>query len=507
MTFERWQRIVKQRRTEALLAAASLTTACHPDFSCEVMGTLPCPGYGEDASVVEGGSSHATEAEGGVSSTGSATSSDISGSVATKEPATETSESSTTTLRSETTLESSTGDNGACLPLSEEGCSSETPWCLGEGETNGDGGFAVEPRCVECEEDSHCQWPYVPQEQSGVCLDSKCTPCELGSNRGCGEDAPYCVAAGARAEAGDASVGQVTLTDVDGGVAETVECVACLSETDCSGGTPACVSGACVECESDAQCATAEASRCDTETHECVGCNAMGGCAHVEGTPACDVNAGRCVECTREEQSACDDGELGFDYACVTIPEHPGYHTCSDKQRGNSAQCTECVSDLQCLPGLKCVPETFGVASGDAGTAQLTGESYCMALEAELGDGKECGDNRPFIGSFDASSEGGAVGRYCKTRHATCGAYLTHGNGPDVIPAGEPGAGGATCFDHESCGTSGLNDGYCVRFTSNANRCTYECAAADDCPTDTTCNKTENVPPDVALRDRGVCSL
>jgi hypothetical protein len=469
-----------------------------------------CPRYSDEAGIVEAGMSQTEEAEGGAATTALMTTELSSGTSDSTQRETETSDSSSDATASETTLESSTGDDGACLPLSEEGCNSETPWCLGEGETNGDGGFAVEPRCVECEEDSHCQWPYVSQEENGICLDFACTPCELGSNRGCGEDAPYCVAAGARAEAGDASVGQVTLADVDGGVAETVECVACLSETDCSGGTPACVSGACVECESDAQCATAEASRCDTETHECVGCNAMGGCAHVEGTPACDVNAGRCVECTREEQSACEGTNPTItldDSVCVTIREDARYQTCFAQPPGTATQCAECVTDAQCIEGYECVPETFGPSNSDGGAEAPTGKHYCVKQIAPPGT---CNLNRPFIGSFEARSEGGVVGTYCRPAYATCESYLDWKTGPDTIPDG---SGGElpTCLSSDSCGLAGIDDGYCVVFTqppeAPTNLCTLECASSLDCPRDTTCNKTVNVPPDVASRDHGVCSL
>lgn len=65
----------------------------------------------------------------------------------------------------------------ACEPVSERGCLGETPWCLGEGERNANGAWLIEPRCVECEEDSHCAWPYVPQGTTAACLEHRCVGC------------------------------------------------------------------------------------------------------------------------------------------------------------------------------------------------------------------------------------------------------------------------------------------------------------------------------------------
>src|SRR5690606_30768912 len=379
--------------------------------------------------------------------------------------------------------------------------------CLGgaaSGADGTDGMLLVEPRCVECEGDEHCAWPYVSEDESGVCLGHECVPCELGANRGCPVDAPYCVDVHAvtAVTAGDAAVGH-SGDLVEGKVSGAGECVECLSETDCEAVRPACVEHACVECDRDAHCTSAEASRCDVSTNTCVACNAEGGCAHLEGTPACDISAGRCVECTRADQTACDDGQRGFDYACVTLEGDPAYQTCSDKVRGESGQCTECVSDAQCRAGFRCVPETF--RRPDGGSEQPTGRYYCMALESELGGGNECGDNRPFIGFMEATSEGGAQGTYCRPRYATCASYRAHGAGPDTVPDGQPGAGNETCLSDDSCGLPNLRDGYCVNFTPTANRCTYECASDSDCKSGQTC--TFDGAPAGIPAGNGVCSL
>jgi hypothetical protein len=141
------------------------------------------------------------------------------------------------------------------------------------------------------------------------------------------------------------------------------------------------------------------------------------------------------------------------------------------------------------------VPETFKVPSSDAGVEE-TGKYYCMRLESSLGEGRQCDpNNRPFVGWVDATSEGGTAARYCRPRYTTCAAHRMHGNGPDIIPEGQTGAGQATCLSNDSCGLPGVDDGYCVEANPNTdpptNLCTYECSADLDCnllPVAVTCD-------------------
>jgi hypothetical protein len=400
----------------------------------------------------------------------------------------------------------------ACDPEGDRGCDGETPWCLGEGERTLDGGWDEEPRCVQCEEDSHCAFPYREQGTEGLCYNYECVACEPGSNRGCAGQLPYCVEKLVTAPGDtDASVGTgetlglVTSTgdssDVGGSsgtTASVFECGECLEEAHCGDGTPACVGARCVECSRDEHCGSAQASKCDLATHTCVGCTEEGQCAHVAGTPACDRRENRCVECTREESEAC--GGL----VCNVIATDPGYQKCSANREGSTTQCGECVNDAQCRAGYRCVEETFRESGSDAGEV-ATGKRYCMALERELGANKECGDNRPFVGVFAAESENGVEGPYCRPQFTTCAAYAMFKNGPDIIPEGQPGEGQATCFSHESCGLPGVNDGYCVPFTAIANLCTYECVSDLDCnasPVPVRC-----VPDQVPDETRKVCKV
>jgi hypothetical protein len=399
-----------------------------------------------------------------------------------------------------------------CDPESERGCEGETPWCLGEGERSLDGGWSAEPRCVECEEDSHCGFPYREQGTEGLCYNYECVACEPGSNRGCAGQLPYCVervwaaplgvdasaGAGETLSAGGSTGDSSDVGGSSGAQASVFECGECLEEAHCGDGAPACVGARCVECSRDEHCGSPQASKCDLATHTCVGCTDVGQCAHVAGAPACDRRENRCVECTREESDACG-GRV-----CNVIGADPGYQTCSGYREASTTQCGECVNDAQCRAGYRCVEETYKESGSDAGEI-TTGKRYCMALERELGANKKCGNNRPFVGAFAAVSENGVEGPYCRLRYATCSAYLAYGNGPDTVPAGEPAEGEATCFGHESCGLPGVADGYCVEFTPLTNRCTCECVSDDDCKDGVSCDS--NAPPDGVRPGRGVCKV
>lgn len=333
--------------------------------------------------------------------------------------------------------EAAPGD--VCDPVSERGCNGETSWCLGEGERGVDGGWVLEPRCVECEEDSHCLWPYAAKGGNAICEDYRCVACDIVSGRGCDVPTPACVRA--------TNPGTQVTSD----------------ETE--------LERSCVECSRDEHCPSGEASHCDLATNTCVGCNGVGQCAHIGETPACDVAQGRCVECTREESEACD-GRV-----CHVLEGEPEYHTCSEYEAESTPQCGECVNDAQCAPGHRCVEEwTVNYR------LLPTGKRYCMALEADLGDGKTCLDHRPFVGSFESVSEGGVEGVYCRPRQTLCPVFRWYGTAPDVIPEGEPGAGESTCLSDKSCQWDNYLYGSCGETPGGLKRCTYSCSVDDDCP-------------------------
>lgn len=308
-----------------------------------------------------------------------------------------------------------------CDPVTDKGCGGEVPWCVGEGELGADGGLSAEPRCVECEADAHCEFPYVEKGREGVCVDNRCA-CDTETHRGCGGETPGCV------EAADGK-------------------------------------RLCVACASDEHCTSPVASRCDLETNLCVECNGVGQCAHLGETPACDVERGRCVECTPDEDVACDGR------ACNAVKGSAAYQTCSEFAKGGSRGCEECVSNEQCAEGHECVHETVSWLF-----RQPTGRRFCMAVAVN-----DCADNAPFLSTRIERSMSGEEKAFCKLRDVTCTSYALYGTGPDVVPEGEPGAGQATCQDDVSCGYDWI-PGRCVAFTETTNRCSYACQTDDDCP-------------------------
>jgi hypothetical protein len=283
-----------------------------------------------------------------------------------------------------------------------------------------------------------------------------CSTCDPESHRGCAPERPYCVAR----RAGEGDVSRV----------ET-ECVECVDSADCGRGAPVCLENRCVECGRDDDCTTSKASRCELETNQCVPCDGVGQCAHLDQTPVCDVDQRRCVECTREDNAACGAR------VCNVLEGEKGYHSCSEHEAKTTSVCGECVNDEQCEVGLRCVPEVNPFFSDE-----LTGKYHCLPLERELGGSKICEDNRPFVRPLLTTSEGGDFGTYCRVPYATCTAFLMYGKKPYIVPKGEIGEGDAVCFSDESCGLAGVGDGDCTTLG-----CTYACDTPMSCPGNDTC--------------------
>lgn len=288
--------------------------------------------------------------------------------------------------------------------------------------------------------------------------DRGCVTCDLVNNRGCNAERPFCV------------VGHQSNNNADATGVET-ECVQCIYSADCGRGAPVCLENRCVECGRDDDCTTSKASRCDRETNQCVPCNGDGQCAHLSQTPVCNVDHGRCVECTREDNALCGAR------VCNVLEGEKGYNTCAEHEAGATPACGECVNDAQCETGLRCVPEINPFFSDE-----LTGKFHCLPLERELSGNRICENNRPFNRPFLTKSEGGVLGTYCRVTYATCTAFMMFGKKPYIVPEGEIQQGDAICLSNESCGLPGVGDGVCT--TSG---CTYFCETEMACPGEQAC--------------------
>ncbi|HMJ11902.1 MAG TPA: hypothetical protein VK524_10840 [Polyangiaceae bacterium] len=207
------------------------------------------------------------------------------------------------------------------------------------------------------------------------------------------------------------------------------QCVQCLSDDDCSGGTPACdvatktcvgctesakhCSGqlgecnpsnqTCVQCLGKADCGAATPV-CDLK-HECVGCLADKDCSGA--TPACDVAEQECVGCTNSalhckgSKPLCDSAAQ----ACVQCLSHDD---CTDPtaSRCNAGQCQPCIESAQCdhIDDRGVCDESSGIGQ----CVQCTGKQYeaCGVDTANTGRAFVCDSTSRTCSDQTAGSSG-----------------------------------------------------------------------------------------------------
>lgn len=266
--------------------------------------------------------------------------------------------------------------------------------------------------------------------------------------------------------------GQTPICDED---EENAVCVQCLLPTDCDGveGRPMCVDNACVECTGNEECTEPGASVCSTTGETagtCVPCAAAtsaADCAGVEDDGATALNvcdesgdAGVCVQCNAEDESACDPN------VCDVVAK-----TCTDDTPlGMTPTCGACVSDSQCRPGHACAPTDLD--GTDAGY-------FCLwNLDADEMAPIACSTVRPFGSPDDVSTIAGQEAQVCTLRLSTCAAYNDFSS---------PGRGSPSCAGEDTpepdadCGHPDLDDGFCVEEDAASNLCTTRCTSDVDC--------------------------
>lgn len=222
---------------------------------------------------------------------------------------------------------------------------------------------------------------------------------------------------------------------------EMGECVECRTSTDCPEGTPICDRGTCQPCSTRTECADRDPA-----------------------LPVCDMGAGTCVQCTTEDASECPEGVCKPDGTCS---DHPA----------EQVACRACDTDANCAEGLLCVELRFG------------GEPYGSFCQwrrdaAPPGPDGQCADERMasqpwYLLVPGAESVDDETADICTLRTTTCPAFLQHQT--EVTGCEEP-------FDDDAaCGVEGVSDGRCRDNPGGNPRCTYPCAADEDCPSPFTC--------------------
>ncbi len=226
---------------------------------------------------------------------------------------------------------------------------------------------------------------------------------------------------------------------------DTGECVECLDGEQCTSNEVEKLcdtsSKTCVECVGATDCGDAGAARC--EGGACVGCEEPADCTRLTDTPACKVETGACVECTSDED-------------CDGTPCNLLTNKCSAYGK-DRRPCESCDTDANCEDADHyCVPMAFNAVDRVGG--------YCL-------EDVDAGCDQPFgVGVSGRNTLSGVTGKaFCGINevNATCEAVRALLDNQQC-----PGGADGECPESGLCRTVGVL----------GNRCTYACAAAQDCP-------------------------
>jgi hypothetical protein len=196
-------------------------------------------------------------------------------------------------------------------------------------------------------------------------------------------------------------------------------------------------------------CPSPERPQCVQNT--CVPCTGEAACEGREHATVCDLapgsaTAGTCVECTVDAESPCGGNVCD-----------PQARRCTDRLLASRQICEPCIADSECAADHRCIPLQFG--------GVLRTQAYCMKRLAS-------GCARPYASApiRRASRSGAPAEDYCgiDEQKTTCEAIT--GLLMDV-----------ECADGSdaSCGRDGSA---CRTVNGLAQRCTYACDAAAQCP-------------------------
>lgn len=292
--------------------------------------------------------------------------------------------------------------------------------CVPEGSNPGGGGGVV-----SCEGDAECPTAHP-----------RCEP-----------DSGRCVKCVSNADCPDGRCDPFTFTCQPRG---------CASSADCGADLPFCAAdGECVECRANLDCRASGGVRrtCDQGTRRCVAnpCRESGDCVVDPDGRVCDEDAGRCVECTRDE------------------------HCPTGRCRVALNRCVECLNDLDCdvTLGETCRVETSTcVVTGCANDAHCEGPQRCdlaartcfdclgdadCAFGGECSEARTCVDPTVCVGDSDCLFPGVCDNARCVAcrEDADCAGGLLCEAGDCKEPS--------TCASSDDCGRGRrCDDGACV---------------------------------------------
>ena len=159
------------------------------------------------------------------------------------------------------------------------------------------------------------------------------------------------------------------------------ECVAanCSLDVDCADPlTPHCGNGLCRECAAAGHCGQTEPA-CNLNTYACEACSTDGDCSAFSTTPFCGIS-GACVACTKNEQCAAAQPVCGDDGNC-RLCEHD--QECASGACDGNGTCVAPANVLYISPtGIDaggCV-QTQPCASGSFASSLLTSSRFHIAF-------------------------------------------------------------------------------------------------------------------------------
>jgi hypothetical protein len=248
------------------------------------------------------------------------------------------------------------------------------------------------------------------------------------TNDNCDADRPVCNSEGqcSGCDATTSAVCGLEHNDLDLCNSVTGACVECLDDDNCAGtATPECFAGRCEECETHADCdSDLENPQCNSD-HVCVPCTAdEDACSEHGDLDMCDIRdvgdtqtKGQCVQCLVHSDCPNETPQCNSAGRCVACSETVGDITCLAREdddgvpllkcnthpdRATTGQCVQCIDDI--------VVEATSTVCGSNSCNQGLGRCTTTAVESVVPCGEcvadsEC-DTQPDLKCIEYAIDG-----------------------------------------------------------------------------------------------------